>query len=376
VPGPHELRLAYTVPKLEDFSPAALDRAVQELLSAVRQEAEAIAGENDWKLFRDRWMARKNGILTQVNDVWLKAAPGPAKRDVGARVNQLKTEVEQTVDSAQQRISGHVSQARLEAERVDVTLPGIDRPLGAEHPMLKTMNEVVSVFRAMGYSVAEGPEIETDYYNFEALNFPPNHPARDTQDTLFVAGQEKKPQRDRLLLRTHTSPVQIRAMLATPPPIRVVAPGKVHRADTADATHSPIFHQVEGLAVDTKITFCDLKGTLDHAMKSLFGSNVKTRFFPSFFPFTEPSADVSITCFKCGGKGCRLCKMSGWIELLGCGMVDPNVFKFVESNGYDAQKISGFAFGMGVERITMLKYGIDDIQLFYQGDVRFLEQFA
>jgi phenylalanyl-tRNA synthetase alpha chain len=259
---------------------------------------------------------------------------------------------------------------------LDVTLPGIRRPLGAEHPVIRTMNEVVSVFRAMGYSVAEGPEIETDYFNFEALNFPPNHPARDTQDTLFVAAQEKKAQRDRLLLRTHTSPVQIRAMLATPPPIRVVAPGKVHRADTADATHSPIFHQVEGLAVDTNITFCDLKGTLDHAMKSLFGANVKTRFFPSFFPFTEPSADVSITCFKCGGKGCRLCKMSGWIELLGCGMVDPNVFKFVESNGYDAQKISGFAFGMGVERLTMLKYGIDDIQLFYQGDVRFLEQFA
>src|SRR5512146_1088172 len=371
-----ELRLAYTVPKLEDFSTAALDKAVQELLSAVHQEAEAVIGENDWKLFRDRWMARKAGILTQINDLWLKAAPGPAKREVGARVNQLKTEVEQAVDATQQRISGHVSQARLEAERVDVTLPGIHRPLGAEHPMLRTMNEVVGVFRAMGYSVAEGPEIETDYYNFEALNFPPNHPARDTQDTLFVAGQEKKPQRDRLLLRTHTSPVQIRAMLATPPPIRIVAPGKVHRADTADATHSPIFHQVEGLAVDTNITFCDLKGTLDHAMKSLFGSNVKTRFFPSFFPFTEPSADVSITCFKCGGKGCRLCKMSGWIELLGCGMVDPNVFKSVESNGYDAQKISGFAFGMGVERITMLKYGIDDIQLFYQGDVRFLEQFA
>ena len=373
---PHELRLAYTVPKLEDFSAAALDKAVQELLSAVRQEADAVAGENDWKLFRDRWMARKAGILTQVNDVWLKAAPGPAKREVGARVNQLKTEVEQTVEAAQQRISGHVSQARLESEVVDVTLPGIHRPLGAEHPMLKTMNEVVGVFRAMGYSVAEGPEVETDYFNFEALNFPPNHPARDTQDTLFVAGQEKKQQRDRLLLRTHTSPVQIRAMLATPPPIRVVAPGKVHRADTADATHSPIFHQVEGLAVDTNITFCDLKGTLDHAMKSLFGSNVKTRFYPSFFPFTEPSADVQITCFKCGGKGCRLCKLSGWIELLGCGMVDPNVFKFVESNGYDAQKISGFAFGMGVERIAMLKYGIDDIQLFYQGDVRFFGQFA
>jgi phenylalanyl-tRNA synthetase alpha chain len=306
----------------------------------------------------------------------LKAAPGPAKREVGVRVNQLKIEVEQAVEAAQQRAAGSASQARIDAERVDVTLPGIHRPLGAEHPVLRTMNEVTGVFRAMGYSVAEGPEIETDYYNFEALNFPPNHPARDTQDTIFVAGQEKKPQRNRLLLRTHTSTVQIRAMLQQPPPIRVVVPGKVHRADTADATHSPIFHQVEGLAVDTNITFCDLKGTLDHAMKALFGSNVKTRFFPSFFPFTEPSADVSVTCFKCGGEGCRLCKMSGWIELLGCGMVDPNVFGFVKSNGYDPAKISGFAFGMGVERIAMLKYGIDDIQLFYQGDVRFLEQFA
>ena len=299
-----------------------------------------------------------------------------SKREVGARVNQLKAEVEQIVDAAQSRLAGSSSAARFEAERIDVTLPGTRKAIGAEHPMLKTMNEVVGVFRAMGYSVADGPEIETDYFNFEALNFPPNHPARDTQDTLFVAGQEKKPQRDRLLLRTHTSPVQIRSMLKTPPPLRVVIPGKVHRADTADATHSPIFHQVEGLAVDTNITFSDLKGTLDHAMKSLFGSSVKTRFYPSFFPFTEPSADVQVTCFKCGGKGCRLCKMSGWIELLGCGMVDPNVFKSVEHNGYDSQKISGFAFGMGVERITMLKYGIDDIQLFYQGDVRFLEQFA
>ncbi|HWG49788.1 MAG TPA: phenylalanine--tRNA ligase subunit alpha [Candidatus Acidoferrales bacterium] len=368
--------MAYTVPKLDDFSAANLDKAVRELLDAVRQEAAAVNGENDWKNFRDRWMARKNGILSQVNDLWLKAAPSPSKRDVGARVNQLKAEVEQIVDAAQQRASGQTSKAHLESERLDITLPGIHKALGAEHPMLRTMNEVVSVFRNMGYSVAEGPEIETDYYNFEALNFPPNHPARDTQDTLFVAGQEKKPQRDRLLLRTHTSPVQIRSMLKQPPPLRVVIPGKVHRADTADATHSPIFHQVEGLAVDTNITFCDLKGTLDHAMKALFGSNVKTRFFPSFFPFTEPSADVSITCFKCAGKGCRLCKMSGWIELLGCGMVDPNVFKFVEHNGYNPDKISGFAFGMGVERITMLKYGIDDIQLFYQGDVRFLEQFA
>jgi len=315
-----------------------------------------------------------------MGELWLKAAPPAKKRDVGRAFNEMAAITQTVIESLEKDLGQSFflapDQSEKISERVDITLPGIRRPLGAEHPVLRTMNEIVSVFRAMGYSVAEGPEIETDYLNFEALNFPPNHPARDTQDTIFVAGQEKKPQRDRLLLRTHTSPVQIRAMMATPPPIRVVVPGKVHRADTADATHSPIFHQVEGLAVDTNITFCDLKGTLDHAMKSLFGSDVKTRFFPSFFPFTEPSADVSITCFKCGGKGCRLCKMSGWIELLGCGMVDPNVFKFVQSNGYDPRKISGFAFGMGVERITMLKYGIDDIQLFYQGDVRFLEQFA
>jgi phenylalanyl-tRNA synthetase alpha chain len=366
----------YTVRKLESWTNDALDTAVQQLLDSLDEEILSVETEEQWKQLRDRWLARKNGILTQINELWLKAAPKEEKRVVGGYLNEAKRTVEQQIEKTFSTLAGYVSKARLESERVDITLPGIHRPLGAEHPMLKTMNEVVSVFKAMGYSVAEGPEIETDYFNFEALNFPPNHPARDTQDTLFVGGQEKKPQRDRLLLRTHTSPVQIRSMLKQPPPLRVVIPGKVHRADTADATHSPIFHQVEGLAVDTNITFCDLKGTLDHAMKSLFGSNVKTRFFPSFFPFTEPSADVSITCFKCGGKGCRLCKMSGWIELLGCGMVDPNVFKFVEHNGYDPQKISGFAFGMGVERITMLKYGIDDIQLFYQGDVRFLEQFA
>jgi phenylalanyl-tRNA synthetase alpha chain len=241
------------------------------------------------------------------------------------------------------------------------------------------MNEIILVFRNLGYSVEEGPEIETDYYNFEALNFPPNHPARDTQDTLFITGQESKPLRDRLLLRTHTSPVQIRTMEKMRPPVRVVCPGKVHRNDAPDATHSPIFHQVEGLAVDTNITFCDLKGTLDHAMKALFGSSVKTRFYPSFFPFTEPSADVQISCIFCGGKGtrdggpCRNCKGSKWIELLGCGMVDPNVYGFVD---YDPKKVSGFAFGMGVERIAILKYGVDDIQLFFGGDIRFLEQFA
>jgi len=363
----------YTVPKLDDYSPAALDKAVRDLLSALDSESKAVSNESDWKNFRDHWMARKNGILAQINDLWLKSAPAAAKRDVGQRVNELKSRVEQIIDAARGRLK---AASPLESDRLDITLPGIRRPIGAEHPVIKALNEIVSVFKAMGYSVSEGPEIETDYYNFEALNFPPNHPARDTQDTLFIAGQQSKPPRDRLLLRTHTSPVQIRTMEKLAPPIRVVIPGKVHRNDAPDASHSPMFHQVEGLAVDTNITFCDLKGTLDHAMKALFGSSVRTRFQPSFFPFTEPSAEVAISCIFCGGKGCRTCKQSGWIELLGCGMVDPNVFEFVRANGYDPAKVSGFAFGMGADRIALLKYGVDDIQLFFQGDVRFLEQFA
>jgi phenylalanyl-tRNA synthetase alpha chain len=363
----------YTVPQLEDYSPEALDRAVADLIAALESESQSVADENQWKEFRDRWMARKNGVLTQVNDSWLKAAPGPQKREVGKRVNELKTSVEQKVESAHEALAGASNDKRLAAERVDVTLPGIHRPLGAQHPVIRTMNEIVSVFKAMGYSIGTGPEIETDYYNFESLNFPPNHPARDMQDTIFLAGQEQKQQRDRLLLRTHTSPVQIRTMEKQKPPVRIVIPGRVYRNDAPDATHSPMFHQVEGLAVDTNITFCDLKGTLDHAMKSLFGSSVKTRFKPSFFPFTEPSAEVMISCPFCGQKGCRVCKQSGWIEMLGSGMVDPALYGFVD---YDPAKVSGFAFGMGVDRLAAMKYGVDDIQLFFEGDVRFLRQFA
>ena len=366
----------YSVPQLADWSAAALDAAVRDLLSALEAEAAQVSSEAEWRAFRYRWLARKNGLLTQVNDQWLKAAPAESKREVGRRVNELKPRVEQGVEAAQARAHGAGAKSRIEAEHVDVTLPGIRRGLGAEHPVIRTMNEIVGVFRAMGYSVAEGPEIESDYYNFEALNFPPEHPARDTQDTIFIAGQEARPARERLLLRTHTSPVQIRTMERQKPPVRVVIPGKVYRHDAPDASHSPVFHQVEGLAVDTGITFSDLKGTLDHAMKALFGSSVRTRFQPSFFPFTEPSAEVAISCIFCGGKGCRTCKQSGWIELLGSGMVDPNVFEFVRENGYDPKKVSGFAFGMGADRVAMLKYGIDDIQLLFQGDVRFLEQFG
>jgi phenylalanyl-tRNA synthetase alpha chain len=369
----------HSVPKLDDYSPEALDKAVADLTSALEQESAAVSDEASWKDFRDRWMARKNGVLTQINDLWLKAAPGPQKREVGRRVNELKARVEAVVEETRERISGAASQTKLKSDALDVTLPGIRRPLGAEHPIVRTMNDIVGVFKAMGYSVAEGPEIETDYYNFESLNFPPNHPARDMQDTIFLAGQDQKQARDRLLLRTHTSPVQIRTMEKQKPPVRVIIPGRVYRNDAPDATHSPMFHQVEGLAVDTNITFCDLKGSLDHAMKSLFGSSVKTRFRPSFFPFTEPSAEVLISCIFCGGSGyhgsarCPNCKASGWIELLGSGMVDPALYGFV---GYDPDKYSGFAFGMGVDRIAAMLYGVTDLQLFFNGDVRFLEQFA
>jgi phenylalanyl-tRNA synthetase alpha chain len=371
-----ERHVAYTVPKLKDFSPAALDRAVATLLAALDKESAAVRNSDEPKDFRDRWLGRKDGVLTKINDLWLKPAPKESKREVGQRVNQLKAEVEQKVESV---LKGQAATSSDSA--IDISLPGIQRPIGAEHPIIRTMNEIIGVFRNLGYSVAEGPVIETDYYNFEALNFPPNHPARDTQDTLFLANQESKPTRERLLLRTHTSPVQIRTMEKLKPPLRILVPGKVHRNDPPDASHSPMFHQVEGLAVDTNITFGDLKGTLDHAMKALFGSDVKTSFRPSFFPFTEPSAEMFVSCFICRGSGrrgadpCRPCKHTGWIEILGCGMVDPNVFEFVKDNGYDPEKISGFAFGMGVDRIAMLKYGLDDLQLFFQGDVRFLQQF-
>jgi phenylalanyl-tRNA synthetase alpha chain len=373
--------VTYTVPKLTDYSPEILLKDFIDAKLAFREELRQVASQSAWKAFRDRWMARKNGLLTQWNDQ-MKAAPKEAKRELGRYLNELKQIVEKEIDDWQEVVERGAGEVGSDLQQIDITLPGIRRPIGAEHPIIRTSNEIVSVFQKLGYSVAEGPVVETDYYNFEALNFPPNHPARDTQDTLFIAGQQSKPPRERLLLRTHTSPVQIRTMEKMRPPIRIVIPGQVHRNDPPDASHSPMFHQIEGLAVDTNITFGDLKGTLDHAMKALFGAGVKTHFRPSFFPFTEPSAELFVTCFVCGGSGkrgtdpCRPCKQTGWMEVLGCGMVDPNVFEFVKDNGYDPGKVSGFAFGMGVDRLAMLKYGLDDLQLFFQGDVRFLRQFA
>src|ERR1700761_2247348 len=368
-----------SIPALSGYDDAALDRAFSLLTADLERAAASLDGAEAVEQFRLEWLGRKQGRLKTVSDARLKTAPAESRRALGQRFNTLKERIESLLsDLAAGKRHGSAGPP------IDVTLPGTRPQIGAEHPIMRTWQEAVRIFAALGYSVATGPEVETDYYNFESLNFPPNHPARDTQDTLVVAHQERKPLRDRLLMRTHTSPVQIRTMEQQPPPIRLVIPGKVHRNDAADATHSPIFHQLEGLCVDEGITFADLKGTLDYAMKAFFGSRVKTRFFPSFFPFTEPSADVQISCIFCGGKGCRKCKHSGWIELLGCGMVDPAVFAAVDARrvelgrepAYDTAKISGFAFGMGVDRIAMMKYGISDIGLLYSGDMRFLEQFA
>jgi phenylalanyl-tRNA synthetase alpha chain len=361
------------IPQLTDFSEASLDAAFASVLGEARSAVEAPGF--DAEQFRLDWLGRKQGLLKQIGDAWLKAAPVEAKKLIGQRFNALKEQIEAYLE-----VETKVEQAT----GLDISLPGTAQRIGAEHPLVKTMAGIVAVFQRMGYSVGLGPEVETDFNNFESLNFPPNHPARDTQDTLVIAGQENRPLRERLLLRTHTSPVQIRTMLEQDPPLRLVIPGKVYRNEAEDATHLARFQQVEGLCVGTDITFSDLKGTLDHAMKALFGSAVKTRFFPSFFPFTEPSADVQISCIFCGGKGCRKCKHSGWIELLGCGMVDPAVFESVNQRRvelgreplYDPAKISGFAFGMGVDRIAMMQYGVSSGGDFYSPDMRFLEQFA
>jgi phenylalanyl-tRNA synthetase alpha chain len=372
-----EVFMNEAIPQLSSYDEPSLDTAFATLGEEVRSETVSLA---DVEAFRLRWLGRKQGRLKLISDAWLKSAPAGARKPLGMRFNQLKQQIETALAEAEAAPAKPAAKAGI-----DITLPGSVRTPGIEHPLLKTMNQIVAVFHHLGYSTALGPQVESDFYNFEALNFPPNHPARDTQDTLLLAGQQAKPSRDRLLMRTHTSPVQIRSMIAQVPPIRIVVPGNVYRNEAEDATHLARFQQVEGLCVDTNITFSDLKGTLDHAMKELFGSSVKTRFFPSFFPFTEPSADMQISCIFCSGAGCRRCKHSGWIELLGCGMVDPTVFASVTEarrklnpadDAYNPAKISGFAFGMGVERIAMIQHGVASAGTFYSNDMRFLEQFA
>src|SRR3990172_1912892 len=334
-------------------------------------DAEAI------EAFRVRWLGRKQGIVRGITDNWLKSAPPELKREVGQRLNALRQNAERGIEQIEKPptlkfatsevigVRDSVSSVQLaESNQLDVTLPGNRRPIGVRHILRQAIDEITKIFVLLGYSVEEGPEIESVYYNFEALNIPEDHPSRDDQDTFYIDRQT--------VLRTHTSPVQIRTMEKRQPPTRIIVPGKVYRNETPDASHSWMFHQVEGLAVDTNITFADLKGTLDHFMKAYFGSKVRTRFRPSFFPFTEPSAEVDVSCIFCGGAGCRVCKGTGWLELGGCGMVDPAVFACVN---YDASQYCGFAFGFGVERPAMLKYGIQDIQQFFQGDIRFLRQF-
>ncbi len=330
------------------------------LREAFKAERAAVGSPEDLKNLRDRWLGRKNGLLTFANDNWLKAAPRDLKREVGMLQNEMRKGVETALEQAQEALSA----ASHKREAIDVTLPGPARTLGAKHPVRLVLEECIQIFKTLGYSVAEGPEIETFFYNFEALNFPADHPAVDEMDTLFIE--------DKMLLRTHTSPCQIRIMENSTPPLRYVVHGKVYRNDAPDATHSPMFHQLEVFAVGESITLGDLKGTLEFFAKQFFGEHTKTRFRPSFFPFTEPSAEVDVTCPFCQGLGCRICKQTGWIEVLGCGMIDPNVLRAAK---LDPTKYQGFAAGFGLDRFAMLKYDINDISLLYNGDVRFLRQF-
>lgn len=296
----------------------------------------------------------------------LNALPAEDRPRVGRRANEVKEEIEAALAVRAAVLKEAQRAARLEAERIDVTLPGTPLAVGSCHPLTLIREEIEDIFLGMGFTIVEGPEIETDYYNFEALNFPKDHPARDMQDTFLVD--------ENVLLRTHTSPVQVRTFERTAPsvPVKIIAPGRVYRRDD-DATHSPMFHQVEGFAVDTAITFSDLKGTLAEFARKMFSPATRVRLRPSYFPFTEPSAEVDISCVICRGSGCRVCSHTGWLEILGAGMIHPRV---LEVSGYDSEKVSGFAFGMGIERIAMLKYGIDDMRLFFDNDIRFLRQFA
>jgi phenylalanyl-tRNA synthetase alpha chain len=356
---------------------AAIAPLFAEIRARFDRESATIHDESAWKTFRDAWLGRKSGVLAQITDNWLKPASPDLKRAVGAGLNELRAHVESQIEARRQAIESGADQSALAHERIDLSLPGVPRPIGSHHLIRQVFQEIEDIFFSIGFSVVEGPEIETLYYNFEALNIPEFHPVRDDMDTFYLDLPKVAP--SPLLLRTHTSPMQIRTMEKRKPPVRVIVPGKVYRRDNPDATHSFLFHQVEGLAVDADITFCDFTGTIEYFVKQFFGPGVKTRFRPSYFPFTEPSVEFDVSCIFCGGSGtsasggvCSKCKGAGWIELFGAGMVDPAVYGFVN---YDAQKVSGFAFGMGIDRLAMLKYQIDDIQVFFQNDVRFLRQF-
>ena len=339
---------------------------MKEKLAKIREEIlkQIDASENLDKLNEVRVSALgKKGALTELLKSMKEVAPQDRPK-VGQMVNEVRAEIEAALETEKAKLEDRTMEARLKNEVIDVTLPAKKNSVGHRHPNTIALEEVERIFVGMGYEVVRGPEIEKDYYNFEALNIPKDHPARDEQDTFYI--------NEEIVLRTQTSPVQVRTMEQGKLPIRMIAPGRVFRSDEVDATHSPSFHQIEGLVIDKNISFADLKGTLEVFAKELFGPDTKTKFRPHHFPFTEPSAEVDVSCFKCGGKGCRFCKGSGWIEILGCGMVHPHV---LEMCGIDPEEYTGFAFGVGLERIALLKYEIDDMRLLYENDIRFLKQF-
>ncbi len=335
-------------------------------LEAIRQRAiselEAAKGQQELETLRVKYLGKKGEVTAILKKMGgLSAEERPV---IGQLANEVRTMIEDEITKRAAELKEAALQERLKNETLDVTLPGRQRPLGASHPLSIVLDEIKEIFVGMGFDIVDGPEVETDYYNFEALNIPKNHPARDTQDTFYI--------NENILLRTQTSPVQVRVMEKQKPPIRIISPGRVYRSDAVDATHSPLFHQIEGLVVAEGITFADLKGTLETFVKRLYGEDSVVRFRPHHFPFTEPSAEVDVQCFNCHGEGCRLCKGEGWIEILGCGMVHPKV---LQNCGIDPEKYSGFALGMGLERVVMRRYNIDDLRLFYENDVRFLKQF-
>ncbi|MBR6748409.1 MAG: phenylalanine--tRNA ligase subunit alpha [Clostridia bacterium] len=335
-----------------------LENIRAEALAAIQNAAD----KADLEALRVRYSGKKGELTAILKSMGkLSAEERPV---MGQLANEVRAAIEAAYEARSTELETLALAKKLEAETLDVTIPAEPAPLGHLHPLTLTINEVRSIFEGMGFETIEGPEIEYDYYNFEALNTPANHPARDTQDTFYFSSD--------LLLRTQTSSVQIRCMEHRKPPIRVISPGRVYRSDAVDATHSPLFHQIEGLLVDENVTMADLKGALAVFAKGLFGEDTRVRFRPHHFPFTEPSAEMDVSCFACGGKGCRLCKGEGWIEILGCGMVHPNVLR---GCNIDPEKYSGFAFGMGVERVAMLRHKIDDLRLVYENDVRFLKQF-
>jgi phenylalanyl-tRNA synthetase alpha chain len=342
---------------------AVMLHKLAELEESAARAIEGAKNSKELGELRVRYLGKKGALTALLRR--MGELPPEQRPRAGKRANALRSKLERLLEQGEERLREAAAASRVEEERIDVTLPGAPFNPGQKHPLTLVLEEITAIFTGLGFQVARGPEIESDYYNFEALNLPPDHPARDMHDSFYFT--------DQILLRTHTSPVQIRTMELKAPalPVRIIAPGKVYRRDD-DATHSPMFHQVEGLAVDRGVTFADLKGTLLAFVQEMFDRGQSIRLRPSFFPFTEPSAEVDIACIICRGKGCRVCGHSGWLEILGCGMVHPRV---LEVSGYDPEDVTGFAFGMGVERIAMLKYGIDDLRLLYSNDLRFLRQF-